>query len=281
MPKLYYLILMKVQHSFTMLNNVKVFLTDFLRILLAKYLLIMKNILITGISKGLGLEIVKILLEEGYYIFGINRSISDNLDHLMQKYEKQIKVFKYDLQDSESIKSLLLGDFIDLNTPISGFINNAAIAYDDLVTNINHQSLQKMYSINVFSPFILTKYVIRNMLLHKTKGSIVHISSISVHTGYKGLSMYASTKGAIESFSKNTAREWGERKIRSNCVVAGFMETKMSAKLSLSQKERIYNRTALKTSTNIQSVANTVSYLLSEKSKSITGQNIFVDSGTI
>jgi len=123
--------------------------------------------------------------------------------------------------------------------------------------------------------------VIRNMLLHKVQGSVVHISSISVHTGYKGLAMYASTKGALEAFSKNTAREWGERGIRSNAIVAGFMETSMSSTLSDEQKNRIYKRTSLKKPTSINSVANTIEYLLSESSASITGTSLHVDSGTI
>ena len=119
------------------------------------------------------------------------------------------------------------------------------------------------------------------MLFHRIAGCIVHISSISVHTGYKGLAMYASTKGALEAFSKNTAREWGVRGIRSNCLVAGFMETNMSSTLTDEQKNRIYNRTSLKKATEVGSVANMVEFLLSEKAASITGQNIFVDSGTI
>jgi 3-oxoacyl-[acyl-carrier protein] reductase len=93
--------------------------------------------------------------------------------------------------------------------------------------------------------------------------------------------MYASTKGALEAFSKNTAREWGEKGIRSNCLVSGFMETEMSSTLTQDQKNRIYNRTALKEPTCIQSVCETIHLLLSEKVHSITGQNIFVDSGTI
>jgi 3-oxoacyl-[acyl-carrier protein] reductase len=113
------------------------------------------------------------------------------------------------------------------------------------------------------------------------KGSIVHISSISAHTGYKGLAMYASTKGALEAFSKNTAREWGERGIRSNCLVAGFMETEMSASLTEDQKYRIYQRTSMKKPTDVDSVAETILFLLSGKASSITGQNIHVDSGTI
>ena len=128
---------------------------------------------------------------------------------------------------------------------------------------------------------MLTKHVIRNMLLHNIQGSIVHISSVSVHTGYKGLAMYASTKGALEAFSRTTAREWGERGIRSNCLVAGFMETGMSSTLSANQKDRIFKRTSLKKPTELASVANMVEYLLSDKSLSVTGSNVFVDSGTI
>jgi 3-oxoacyl-[acyl-carrier protein] reductase len=93
--------------------------------------------------------------------------------------------------------------------------------------------------------------------------------------------MYASSKGALEAFSKNTAREWGELGIRSNVVVPGFMETAISATLTEEQKDRIYKRTSLKSPTSILSVAETVAFLLSEQSISITGQNIHVDSGTI
>lgn len=128
---------------------------------------------------------------------------------------------------------------------------------------------------------MLTKFILRQMLLHNIKGSVVHISSISVHTGYKGLSMYASTKGALEAFSKNTAREWGEKGIRSNCLVAGFMETEMSSTLSDNQKNRIYQRTSMKQPVDVDSVAETIRFLLSDESKSITGQNIHVDNGTI
>ena len=113
------------------------------------------------------------------------------------------------------------------------------------------------------------------------RGSIIHISSISVHTGYKGLAMYASTKGALEAFSKNTAREWGEKGVRSNCLVAGFMETEMSATLSDDQKNRIYRRTSMKKPVDVYSVAQTIFFLLSDKANSITGQNIHVDNGTI
>ena len=242
----------------------------------------MKNYLITGISKGLGLETAKTILKQNsdISIYGLSRSVTSELKELKLKFPSNLYTLQYDLEETKKIKSIIFEDFLK-GVPISGFVNNAAIAYDDIITNMDIQPLDKMFKVNVYTPMLLTKYCIRNMLLNKIKGSIVHISSISVHTGYKGLSMYASSKGALEAFSKNTAREWGSLGIRSNTLVSGFMDTNMSSTLSNEQKKRIYNRTSLKMATDITSVANTIEFLLSENSKSITGQNIHVDSGTI
>ena len=239
------------------------------------------NILITGVSKGLGLSTAKSMLKNGWFVYGVSRSKTDHLNELMVSYPDNLKWLQYDLVDSKNIRKQIFKDWIGLDTPVHGLVNNAAMAYDDIVTNMRLDSLEKMYQVNVFSPMLLTKFAIRHMLLHHTKGSIVHLSSISVHTGYKGLSMYASTKGALEAFSKNTAREWGEVGIRSNCLVAGFMETEMSSSLSENQKNRIYRRTSLKQAVDVNSVAETILFLLSKEAKSITGQNIHVDNGTI
>lgn len=238
------------------------------------------NILITGVSRGVGIEICKVLLERGETIYGIARSYTEEFEELKNKYSQNLFFKSVDLYNTNDVKKIIFEDFIG-KVPIHGFVNNAAIAYDDIITNLNILRLQQMYQINVFTPMVLTKYVIRNMLLYHTEGSIVHVSSISVHTGYKGLAMYASTKGALEAFSKNTAREWGERGIRSNVVVPGFMETSMSSALNNEQKERIYKRTSLKGPTNIHSVAQTIAFLLNKESISITGQNIHIDNGTI
>lgn len=239
------------------------------------------NIIISGVSKGLGLAIAKTLLENGATVYGFSRSKTEGLEVLILQYPQNLHWLEYDLSNSEDIQKKIFKNWIRNTTQIDGLVNNAAIAYDDIITNLKVPSLEKMYAVNVFSPMVLTKYAIRQMLLHGVKGSIVNISSISVHTGYKGLAMYASTKGAIEAFSKNMAREWGERGIRSNCLVAGFMETEMSSTLSDEKKNRIYKRTSMKKPVEINSVAETVCFLLSKKADSITGQNINVDNGTI
>ena len=239
------------------------------------------NYIVTGCSRGVGLEICRVLLEAGNTVYGIARSFTNSFKELQDLYSSQLFFKSIDLSDPDDIRKVVFKDYIGNDVIIHGYVNNAAMAYDDIVTNLNLNRLRDMYAVNVFTPMMMTKYVIRNMILHHTKGCIVHISSISAHTGYKGLAMYASSKGALEAFSKDTAREWGERGIRSNVVVPGFMETAMSSSLTSEQKDRIYKRTSLKSATNVRSVAETVAFLLSDKACSITGQNIHVDNGTI
>ena len=239
------------------------------------------NILVTGVSKGLGLEIAKKLLEENICVFGISRSQTESIVELETEFPNLFKWKSFDLENIDDIRDSLFKTWIGLKTPIQGLVNNAALAYDDIATNADLTSIEQMFKVNVYAPIMLSKYAIRQMLLHNVQGSLVHVSSISVHTGYKGLSMYASSKGALEAYSKNIAREWGEKGIRSNCLVAGFMETEMSGSLTENQKTKIYRRTSLKKPVSIQSVSETVSFLLSNKSESISGQKIFVDNGTI
>lgn len=239
------------------------------------------NILVTGCSRGVGLEICSVLLREGHTVYGVARSYTDEFKALEQQYSGKLFFKSIDLSDSEGARKSVFKELITNDIVLHGYVNNAAVAYDDIVTNLNLDRLKAMYEVNVFTPMMITKYAIRNMLLHKTKGCIIHISSISVHTGYKGLAMYASSKGALEAFSKDTAREWGVMGIRSNCVVPGFMATAMSASLTEEQRDKIYARTSLKAATNINSVAEMVAFLLSEKACSVTAQSIHVDNGTI
>ena len=239
------------------------------------------NILVTGISRGLGLEIATTLLQQGSVVYGVGRTVSERLQELQAQFGGRLFYQQVDLGDPSTIKQVVFHDLVPYEVQLHGFVNNAAAAYDDIITNLDDARLEAMFKVNVFAPMIMTKFVLRNMLLHKTRGSIVHISSISAHTGYKGLAMYAATKGAMEAFSKNTAREWGPRGVRSNCLVAGFMETDMSSVLTEEQKGRIYARTSLKKQVSANSVAETVAFLLSDSARSVTGQNIFVDSGTI
>lgn len=241
----------------------------------------MNTILVTGGSRGLGLKITEDLLSQGNHIFTVSRRVSDRLNSLKLKYPGRLEPLEFDLSQTDSIREDLFMKHIGSDRPIDGLVNNAAVSYENLVTDFDQESVRNMFQVGVFSAMELSKLVLRNMILHRRAGSIVHISSITAHRGYKGLSMYAASKGALEAFSRNLAREWGSRGIRSNCVVPGFLETEMTSELSPEIKQKIFARNSLKKATSLPSVASTVSFLLSERSNSITGQNFIVDAGSL
>ncbi|GAB5404475.1 MAG: SDR family oxidoreductase [Aureliella sp.] len=238
------------------------------------------SVVVTGASRGLGLAIVTRLLLDGVDVIATSRSESPELLSLKSEYADRLSYFACDLSQPVEDVAATFADSLPDRVMFDGFVNNAAIAYDDLVTNAKPAELAKMMQVNTIVPIMLTRFAIRRMLLHSIRGSLVHVTSVCVHTGYKGLTMYAASKGAIEAFSRNVAREWGPMGIRSNCVVPGFMDTDMSASLGNSQKHKIFRRTALGEATCPDSVAAMVGHLLSNDASSTTGQSIRVDAGT-
>ncbi|MFN7292307.1 MAG: SDR family NAD(P)-dependent oxidoreductase [Pirellula sp.] len=238
------------------------------------------NILLTGGSRGLGKVIAESLLCRGDSIWIIATNPKSH-EGWPKDLADRVNWVYADLGDPEKLKDTLATSLDPTRLSFDGLVNNAAIAYDDLVTNLNVPDLERSFRVNVFAPMELSRFAIRNMLLHRKSGALVHISSICSRTGYKGLAMYAATKGAIESFSRGLAREWGSKGIRSNCVLPGFMETDMSSTLSQEQRDKIYRRSSLGCPTDPKSVAETVCYLLSDASRSVTGQDFIVDSGSM
>ncbi len=240
-----------------------------------------KTALVTGVSRGLGLAIAERLLKANWMVCGVSRTDTVEWQKLAARYVGRVEWRHCDLRNSAQLKDELFSDWLPVRRPIHAFVNNAAHAYDDLVSNVSVSRLEAMMAVNVVTPIMLTREVIRNMLFHRVPGAIVHVSSISVRAGAKGLAMYAASKGALEAFSRNVAREWGERGIRSNCVVPGYMETEMTGGLSVDQRAKIHRRTALHRSVDVESVAATVTFLIGEEASSITGQDIVVDNGMI
>ena len=240
-----------------------------------------RTCLVSGVSRGLGLAISRELLEGGWTVLGISRQRSAEWDALAAAYPQRTCFFSLDLAEPEAVGSSGFRDFLSYDITLHGLVNNAAVAYDDLLTNFDLDRARAMFSTNVFGAMALTRAAVRNMLYHQVPGSLVHVSSISTRTGFKGLSFYAATKGALEAFSKNVAREWGPRGIRSNCVVPGFLETDMSSGLSPVEREKIFRRNALPGAPSLEDVARTVVFLLGDGAAAITGQALAVDRGAV
>jgi 3-oxoacyl-[acyl-carrier protein] reductase len=121
--------------------------------------------------------------------------------------------------------------------------------------------------------------VVRSMLADGG-GRIVNIASITASSGYSGLSVYSASKAALIGFTRSLAREVGRMGVNVNSVAPGFVDTEMTRELSEEDRERIVRRSSLRRMTEVDDVANAVEFLLSCKSKSITGTVLTVDSGS-
>ncbi len=139
--------------------------------------------------------------------------------------------------------------------------------------------IERLVHLNTVSPIVLTKYVVRAMMVDGG-GRIVNMSSIVSVTGFSGLSVYGATKASLAGFTRSLAREAGPLGITVNAVAPGFVDTAMTEGLDDAQRDQIRRRSPLRRLADIDDVANAVEFLLSDKAKSITGTVLTVDAGS-
>jgi 3-oxoacyl-[acyl-carrier protein] reductase len=237
----------------------------------------MKRVLVTGGSRGLGLAVCRCLLEDGYSVITSARKKSPELQALLDRYSGRLTFYPVDFAELTAVADLAKA--ANLLEGVDGLVANAAVGTEGLLTLTSNADLLACVQINLVAPMLLAREVVKGML--NGGGSLVFISSIAARTGFSGLPIYAATKGGLVSFSRTLAREYGERGIRSNCILPGFLTTEMSASLGDSQRERLVRRTALKRLGSPEDVTGCVRFLLSDAARYITGTEIVVDGGML
>lgn len=241
----------------------------------------MKTIFITGISRGLGLMLTEHFLRKGCRVIGISRSMSPELNSLIREFADTLRWYQFDLGNLHNMENRIEDTLHLSREKIDVFINNAAILYKELIHRIKSDEMIKMVTINTLAPIIVTKIIINNFLRYKTKGIIVHISSICAHRSFYGLSMIGATKAAIETFSQDTAYEYGRFGIRSNTVVLGLMNIGMRSTVNERLIKDLKSISALGRLIDTDSVIHTIDYLTSDKSHCITGEKIHINAGIL
>ena len=106
------------------------------------------NILVTGCSRGVGLEICRVLLEQGNTVYGVARSYTDEFKELEVEYAGRLFFKCVDLSDSKGVRKTIFKEFVGNGVQLDSYVNNAAMAYDDIVTNLNLDRLKAMYDVN-------------------------------------------------------------------------------------------------------------------------------------
>ncbi|MBT8036535.1 MAG: SDR family oxidoreductase [Verrucomicrobiae bacterium] len=238
-----------------------------------------KNIMVTGASRGLGLEITRRLASEGFNIFAVARKLTDELNELIHHYDDgQITFHEFDLNNTDNI-STFVSQVSRSNGPLWGLVNNAAVGHDGILPTQHDSAIEELIRVNVQAPILLAKYASRSMLVGGG-GRIINVSSIIASTGYKGLAVYAATKSAMIGFSRSLARDLGGAKINVNALAPGYMETEMTQGLDDAKLASVKRRSPLGSLATTSQVAGSVAFLLSDDATAITGTVLTVDAGS-
>ena len=242
----------------------------------------MRNVVVTGGSRGLGLGIVRRLTAEGYHAVAVARRMNDQLastmDHAEQSRPGSLSYVQFDLGNIQDIPNLVKKLRKDFG-PIYGLVNNAALGLDGALAIMHNSQIERLIRVNTLSPIVLTKYVVRHMLADGG-GRIVNVASILGFTGYSGLSVYGATKASMIGFTRSLAREVGRLGVNVNAIAPGFMDTDMTQGLEGERREQVARRSALHRFPEVEDVADAVEFLLGARAKSITGTVLTVDAGT-
>jgi 3-oxoacyl-[acyl-carrier protein] reductase len=241
----------------------------------------MRNVLVTGGSRGIGLAIVQRLAGAGYGVVAVARRESEELSAAIKAAasagQGTIHFIACDLAEIDKI-----ADFVKTARekfgPLYGLVNNAGISFEGLLANTHNAQIEQLVRVNVVSPIVLTKFVVRHMMADGG-GRVVNIGSIIGSTGYNGLAVYGATKAAANGFTRSLAREVGRAGITVNIVAPGFIATELTKSLDAEQKGRIASRSALRRLPGVDDVASMVEYLLGDGAKNITGTVMTVDAG--
>lgn len=241
-----------------------------------------KNAVITGCNRGIGKEIVRVFSENGANIWACTRkeskSFTKYINNLGQKHSVKINPVYFDLDNEEQIKTGVK-TIKESKQPVNILVNNAGLIFTALFQMTSMEKLKEMFQINYFSHMLLTQYISRIMMRHRS-GSIINISSSAAIEGNEGRTGYASAKSSIITSTKVLAKEFAPYNIRVNAVAPGLTQTEMM--VSSTPKDALketLNRICMQRIGQPIEIANVVLFLASDLSSYMTSQVLRVDGG--
>ncbi len=223
-----------------------------------------KNIVITGTSSGIGLELAKFFLKSKHNVLAISRNNSE----LRKLNLKGLYAVDFDITNYERYDSL--NKYLNNFKNVDVLINNAGLLINKPFEDTSLEDFQKVYSTNVFSVAMLTQLLIKRM---NNRSNVVNISSIGGVEGtlkFPGLAAYSSSKGALNILTEMLAEEYKEQGIHFNSLALGSVQTKMLNKAF----------PGFQASTSAKDMAEYIYNFAMEGHKLINGKVISISSST-
>lgn len=240
--------------------------------------------LVTGGSRGLGLQMAEALGEAGCRV-AISARKADELDQARARLKARgfdALSFVSDLQQSDRIPALV-EDVVRAAGPIDILVNNAGATWGAPAEEYPDEAWNKVMHLNVDACFFLAREVARRCMIPRRSGRIINVASIA---GLKanGPEMctvaYNTSKAALIHLTRALASEWGRYGINVNAVCPGFFPTKMSAGLLDKMSAAVIARTPLGRLGGEEDMKGPVVFLASAASRHVTGQALAIDGGS-
>lgn len=227
-----------------------------------------KTVLITGYSRGLGLNVCSKFLLHGYRVIGISRNIKELRD---------VECYRCDVSNEAEVKRL--GSEI-IQQKIDRIVNCAGIT-QAIKPNSEKDIFQEIIAVNLLGTYFVNKYFLPHLRASKTLSTIVNVASIGGKFGFSNNPGYGASKAGIINLTKSLALDYAKFDIRVNCVSPGYFKSDMtSTSFNDPELRRVReNNTILKRFGEASEVADAILFLSSNQSSYITGENIMVDGG--
>lgn len=234
-----------------------------------------KKVLITGGSRGIGLDILKEFYQNGADILTIGSNLQ-NLE-MVKKNFPNITIEKLDLKNIDELNQKF-PTFLESFGGIDILVNNAGITKDNLTIRMKENEWQDVIDVNLNAVFFICQHSIKAMIKKKS-GCVINITSVVGHTGNAGQANYTASKAGIIAMTKSLAKEYAKKNIRLNCVSPGFIATDMTNDLKEEYKSELMRNIPLNRLGKGEDIARAVMFLSSNQSSYITGETIHVNGG--
>ena len=243
-----------------------------------------KTALVTGGSRGLGLQMAEALGEMGARI-ALTARKKDELDEAVSRLSTQgisAKAYVCDIGRREAIAPAaeqILRDFGKVDI----LVNNAGATWGAPAEDHPLEAWDKLVNVNLTGAFVLTQFVGKLSMIPSKWGRIINVASIAGLMGQDKRIVqtlaYNATKGGLVNFTRALAAEWGEYGITVNAICPGFFPSKMTRATLDSVSKIILETTPNRRLGNDEDLKGLAVLLASEASRHITGQAIAVDGG--
>ena len=235
-----------------------------------------KTVVITGGSKGIGLEITKTFLKHQANVIILARN---KPKRKIQSKDNAGYFIECDIRNTESIDSAIK-DIASKYKSIDVLINNAGGAPMANSLTASPKFHEAIIDLNLTAPLNLSQKIAKKMIKQKTVSNIINISSVTATRPTPGSAAYGAAKGALVNLTKTLAVEWAP-KIKVNSIIVGYIETENSILHygSKSEIKKVAKTIPLKRMGQPQDVANACVFFASDLAEWVTGSALEVHGG--